>query len=69
MIVKAQNGITRNIYQLQMQGNQLFGILKEDDRAIFLGKYDSIERTSEVMAECTCTNWNDNKASYSMPLV
>lgn len=68
MRVKAQDGCEHDVSQLQMQGNKLFGILKGNGMAILLGKFESRKRTCEVMGECTCTNWNDRTASYTMPL-
>lgn len=53
MNIKAQNGITYDVCELQQHRNETFGILKENGYAKLLGKFDGTKRACEVMAEAT----------------
>lgn len=67
MRITAQNGKAYNVLELQMQGFEVTGRL-ENGYYITLGKYESLRRTCDVMADATMTNWNDRTATYIMPL-
>lgn len=67
MIIIAQDGDAYDVTELQMQGCELTGKLRESAYYKTLGRYESEKRTREVMSEATCHNWNGNKASYIMP--
>lgn len=67
MHIIAQNDREVEVKELTLRGKHKITGTTKIGEEVFLGKYDSFERTCEIISEATVLGWQCVKDTYIMP--